>query len=90
MTFDWWDNAPEETQDIARSGGGVAAMVGAAFLAGLIALKRLAERSRADSHRWVRLVTGPPQLNVLASIFLLALSHPFISMDTSPPLPLRI
>jgi hypothetical protein len=90
MTFDWWDNAAEETQDIARSAGGITAIVGAAFLAGLTAFKKLSDRSAAESHRFARLSVRSLQLSALPSNFLVVSPYSFISMDASPPSPLRI
>ena len=90
MTFDWWDNAQEETQDIASSAGGVVAMLGAAFLAGIVALKRLRERSAADGHRWSRLSLSISQICAADCVFLLTPSQLFTGIDSSPPLPLRI
>ena len=91
MTVDCWDNAHEETQDIARSTGGVVTLLGAAFLAGMAALRKLQERSNAASRHQTVLKNLFPQNRFTGSFFFLPVVLQLsASMDSSPPSPLRI
>ena len=90
MTVDCWDNAHEETQDIARSTGGVVTLLGAAFLAGMVALRKLQERLSSSSRHQTVLKNLFPQSSFTSSFFLPVVLQLSMSMDSSPPSPLRI